>query len=161
MEDDDEVIEPERCSVCGGPLTYLGHLGLVAHFRCRDCGTDCNRERTIECPRCKGAGLMTPRKQTCPYCGGSGRVKIGEGPLDLTGSSGHYVPEEDAFMERWRDWVYMVPAPARFPTKKSEKECPLCGGLLIPSCRRFSDLWRRIRRFKCQGCGQEQERKQR
>lgn len=35
MEDQDEGVE---CHACGGPLVYLGVLGTLVHFRCRDCG---------------------------------------------------------------------------------------------------------------------------
>jgi len=26
------------CPVCGGPGIFLGQLGRLEHFRCRDCG---------------------------------------------------------------------------------------------------------------------------
>lgn len=28
------------CPVCCGPVTELGQLGQLMHFRCRNCGTD-------------------------------------------------------------------------------------------------------------------------
>lgn len=26
------------CEICGGELEYIGTLGRLAHYRCRDCG---------------------------------------------------------------------------------------------------------------------------
>lgn len=31
-----------ECPTCSGPLVYLGALGKMHHFRCRDCGADCH-----------------------------------------------------------------------------------------------------------------------
>ena len=28
----------KTCPLCGGPLEYLGCLGIYRHYRCRDCG---------------------------------------------------------------------------------------------------------------------------
>ncbi len=30
----------DNCKVCGGPLTFLGSLGKLGWFRCRDCGME-------------------------------------------------------------------------------------------------------------------------
>lgn len=32
------------CPLCGGPLVYLGPLGNLEHFRCRNCGAECSHE---------------------------------------------------------------------------------------------------------------------
>lgn len=31
-------MEPPTCSTCGGIGNYLGQLGNLIHFRCRQCG---------------------------------------------------------------------------------------------------------------------------
>jgi len=33
-----------ECPFCGGPLTLLGRLAGLVHFRCRDCGMDSHVE---------------------------------------------------------------------------------------------------------------------
>lgn len=30
------------CPTCGGPVVYMGELGDVIHFRCRNCGSECS-----------------------------------------------------------------------------------------------------------------------
>ena len=37
-----EPDEFKECSVCGGPVVYLGTLGRRIQMRCRDCGLDCS-----------------------------------------------------------------------------------------------------------------------
>lgn len=32
------------CELCGGELVYLGTLGYLAHFTCRDCGMESSTE---------------------------------------------------------------------------------------------------------------------
>ena len=36
-------MEAPMCLVCGGDLFFLGALGPMCHFRCRDCGMDHSR----------------------------------------------------------------------------------------------------------------------
>lgn len=28
----------KKCSICGGPSVFLGKLGSLRHYRCRNCG---------------------------------------------------------------------------------------------------------------------------
>lgn len=42
-DDDDVEFDPE-CPACGGPGVPLGTLGRLAHFRCRDCGTNFSQD---------------------------------------------------------------------------------------------------------------------
>jgi hypothetical protein len=39
-----------KCRLCGGLLCLLGQLGLLAWFRCRDCGMQFSKTRK---PRCR------------------------------------------------------------------------------------------------------------
>lgn len=43
-----------ECELCGGMLVFLGQLGMVEHFRCRDCGmmysVDASSELADDCP---------------------------------------------------------------------------------------------------------------
>jgi ribosomal protein S27AE len=38
FEDEEEEIENPECPACGGPGMFLGQLGNLAHFTCRNCG---------------------------------------------------------------------------------------------------------------------------
>lgn len=40
--DDAEPAAVIDCPVCGGPAPYLGRLGRLAWYRCRDCGMESN-----------------------------------------------------------------------------------------------------------------------
>ena len=31
------------CPLCNGPLSFLGFLGKLGWFRCRNCGMDCSK----------------------------------------------------------------------------------------------------------------------
>jgi|GEM_PF-6466302 len=33
-----------QCPMCGGEMEYLGTLGCLAHYRCRDCGMMTNED---------------------------------------------------------------------------------------------------------------------
>ncbi len=33
-----------KCRLCGGLLMFLGRLGLLKHYRCRDCGMQSSRK---------------------------------------------------------------------------------------------------------------------
>lgn len=33
-----EIVEGSMCYLCGGLLIYLGKLGNMNHFKCRNCG---------------------------------------------------------------------------------------------------------------------------
>jgi hypothetical protein len=45
----------ETCLVCDGPLIYLGRLGDLDHYRCRNCGMEQNIsvETTDDCDSIK------------------------------------------------------------------------------------------------------------
>ena len=55
------------CPLCAGPLTPLGQLGTVSHFRCRDCGADCSEAEPARSPTPRPttvrAELPTPHTQ--------------------------------------------------------------------------------------------------
>jgi hypothetical protein len=36
--DEEELIPMDVCSICGGDMIEMGGLGLVIHYRCRNCG---------------------------------------------------------------------------------------------------------------------------
>ena len=38
----------DRCETCGGPLVYLGDLGSLMWFKCRNCGLEQNVEAADE-----------------------------------------------------------------------------------------------------------------
>lgn len=45
---------PPECAICGGPLVFLGALGMREHYRCRNCGMGWNfggyrRDETDHC----------------------------------------------------------------------------------------------------------------
>lgn len=44
-EDDFDPDEPPPCPACSGPLTVLGVLGQIKHFRCRHCGLEWSGSR--------------------------------------------------------------------------------------------------------------------
>lgn len=51
FEDDDDVLEEmddfeNDCPMCGGNTLYMGTLGNLDHFRCRDCGAQVYHEHT-------------------------------------------------------------------------------------------------------------------
>lgn len=47
----DEAYEATTCPACGGPGVYLGNLGRLAHFRCRNCGMGFSDEGGMGEPR--------------------------------------------------------------------------------------------------------------
>lgn len=42
--DDEEYPNEKLCPMCRGPLQFLGKLGCMDHFRCRNCGMMTNRD---------------------------------------------------------------------------------------------------------------------
>lgn len=44
LSDDEFVSEAPSCPMCGGEGNFLGQLGHLEHFRCRQCGMDFNRK---------------------------------------------------------------------------------------------------------------------
>jgi transposase-like protein len=41
----DQLIEVgHECPICKGEMEYLGTLGCLAHYRCRDCGIMTNED---------------------------------------------------------------------------------------------------------------------
>lgn len=47
--------------------------------------TELSMQMAKECPSCRGSGTdPSSRLSTCPTCGGSGRLNIGEGPMQFT-----------------------------------------------------------------------------
>lgn len=54
----------QHCEQCGGPLVFLGALGELAHFRCRDCGVDCSAWNLEPCDEPDLVDAVE-----CPHCG--------------------------------------------------------------------------------------------
>lgn len=43
-----------NCGICNGELEYMGTLGELDHYRCRNCGMDSSKqiEEDVDKPRC-------------------------------------------------------------------------------------------------------------
>lgn len=59
------------CPVCGGPGVALGSLGLVRHFRCRDCGATFGRKARSFSPRPKVRPVPSRVLETCTKVNGT------------------------------------------------------------------------------------------
>ena len=44
----DECAPCIHCDVCGGPRQFLGELGDLRHYRCRNCGLDSSEEFEVD-----------------------------------------------------------------------------------------------------------------
>ena len=60
------VYKADACPTCGGPGSYLGQLGNLHHFTCRNCGIGFNvKAEPVE------AEETELDDNACSYCGGN------------------------------------------------------------------------------------------
>ena len=62
-------LEGEPCDVCGGPLNFMGTLGTLEWYRCRNCGTEIQSQAPRENPvtRRTAEGIhVSPRLASAP-----------------------------------------------------------------------------------------------
>ncbi len=43
-----DLLDNPPCPECGGPGIYLGQLGYLMHFRCRNCGVGFSEQSNTE-----------------------------------------------------------------------------------------------------------------
>lgn len=63
------------CEACEGPVQYLGRLGNLEHFRCRNCGMQQSVEVDDAPTACECDNTHQNNDTVCRFCWAFGRRK--------------------------------------------------------------------------------------